>query len=190
MDGFYRCNISFKIIIGLSLSLCVLCGTRKAKAQESGRHHFYRIYRVADPLLPSDDPSEGTTQSEMNTSDYPRKMDSVLNYMYNSILRDYKKDTAFINALKNAQRAWLKFRDAELLSIMPPSPPGERGSIEPLCSWEYKVAITRRRIEELNMWYHGTEEETGGGFEYVADNLCGSYKTSAEMKILHEKKKK
>lgn len=152
--------------------------TPSANAQ---KHVFMEISRNADAILPLDDPNEGTTQSELNTSDYPRQMDSLLNKIYRTILREYQGDTTFIRTFKASQRAWLTFRDAELQSIMPPRPIEEHGSIEGLCWWEYSVSITKRRIEELLMWYQGIEGE---------GDACGiSYRTSDEMKEMGKKKK-
>jgi uncharacterized protein YecT (DUF1311 family) len=142
-------------------------------------HHFYRIYRVAENMYPK------------NSADhrlYAAEMDSVLNYVYNGILRDYKSDTAFTKSLRAAELAWLKFRDASLESIISSSR-GTNDATIAQCRSEYFSTITRRRIEELNEWYSGTSLRNDGGMGYVPENLCSSYHTEKEQQLLHTKQK-
>ncbi len=150
-----------------------------AKAQE---HNFFEISQTADSMLPLDESNAITTQTALNTSNYPDKMDSLLNFIYKSILHDYKQDTSFIRAFKASQKVWLKYRDAELKAIMPPRAVDEPlGSGESYCWWQYSVSITKRRIEELLMWYNGTAHE---------GSMCShSYWSSGEIKEIREKKK-
>lgn len=61
------------------------------------------------------------TQTEMNTmaADDYRNADKALNYVYQSVLKKKVKDAAFIKSIKIAQKAWITFRDAEMLAKFP-----------------------------------------------------------------------
>ncbi|MDP4231410.1 MAG: lysozyme inhibitor LprI family protein [Bacteroidota bacterium] len=152
--------------------LCLLLLVLSSGLLKAQEHEFYSITRSAKSILPPDD-EERNTQAEMNTSQYPEKVDSVLNYVYRDILRVYADDTVFIKQLKIAEAAWIKYRDAELEAILPPAPPEERGSIYPLCWWEYKISLEKRHLEELMKWYEGEDEGDG----------CSSYKTPEEIAL-------
>ena len=61
------------------------------------------------------------TQTEMNmmaAKDY-LKADKALNATYKSVLKKHAKDVAFIKSIKAAQKAWIVFRDAEMLAKYP-----------------------------------------------------------------------
>lgn len=61
------------------------------------------------------------TQSAMNQdacAQY-KQADQALNAAYNKILKDYAKDPQFLAKLKQAQRAWIAFRDAQLEARFP-----------------------------------------------------------------------
>jgi len=61
------------------------------------------------------------TQYALNacTGDAFKMVDAELNARYQQILREYADDPAFIGKLKASQRAWIKFRDAELAALFP-----------------------------------------------------------------------
>ena len=63
----------------------------------------------------------GQTQLEMNQEAAKnfKEADKELNSVYNQILKEYQADTKFITNLKVAQRAWIKFRDAEMNAVFP-----------------------------------------------------------------------
>lgn len=59
------------------------------------------------------------TQGEMNTdacSAY-KAADQKLNEVYQAVLKKHRTDTALTTRLREAQRTWVKFRDAELAAI-------------------------------------------------------------------------
>ncbi|MFI2744348.1 lysozyme inhibitor LprI family protein [Zhouia sp. PK063] len=106
------------------------------------------------------------TQEEMNREAYGHyhKVDDELNAVYAQILTSYKKDTLFIKNLKNAQRIWIKFRDAQLAMKYPDYPDNRYGSIEPICRVSYLSELTQERINTLKEWLDGIEEgETCSG---------------------------
>lgn len=73
------------------------------------------------------------THTEMNQEAYNdfRKSDEELNEIYQRILSEYKDDTLFIENLKNSQRIWVQFRDAELKMKFPAYPDKHMGTIQP-----------------------------------------------------------
>lgn len=100
------------------------------------------------------------------------KVDKELNTVYSSILTQYKNDTLFLNRLKDAQRIWIKFRDAHIEARFPTTKKGnqnlEYGSIYPQCACIELTELTQERIKQLQEWLHGTIE---------GDVCGGSYKT-------------
>jgi uncharacterized protein YecT (DUF1311 family) len=96
------------------------------------------------------------TQLEMNQqahADY-LKADKALNTVYRKILSLYKADTVFIANLKESQRIWITFRDAEIKMKYPHREPGYYGSVQPLCWSGYLEQLTHERTE----WLKGAEE--------------------------------
>lgn len=45
--------------------------------------------------------------------------DAELNDVYQQVLREYSSDQAFVAALREAQRAWFVFRNAEIIAFFP-----------------------------------------------------------------------
>lgn len=113
---------------------------------------------------------EAQTQGEMNaeTGGEFQVADKQLNSIYQEILSDYADDEAFIASLKEAQRCWIAFRDAQLKMKYPDRDPGHYGSVLPMCEAMYLTELTQDRIKALNVWIEGAEE----------GNLCaGSVRT-------------
>jgi uncharacterized protein YecT (DUF1311 family) len=105
------------------------------------------------------------TQGEMNqdaASEF-KAVDEELNTIYQKILEDYADDDVFLANLKEAQRCWITFRDAQLKMKYPDREPGYYGSIQPVCEMSYLTELTQDRIKTLNVWIEGVEE----------GNLCG-----------------
>ena len=105
------------------------------------------------------------TQMEMNqdAAGEFKAADKELNAIYQQILEDYADDDVFLANLKEAQRCWIDFRDAQLKMKYPDREPGYYGSIQPLCEMTYLAELTQDRIKTLNVWIEGVEE----------GNLCG-----------------
>ena len=101
------------------------------------------------------------TQAQMN-QDACRKYeetDAEMNKVYQQVLNEYKKDTAFIQKLKTAQRLWVAFRNAHIESLYPkPNKLAAYGSIHPTCRCLALTEITTARIEALKRWIKGGEE--------------------------------
>ena len=101
--------------------------------------------------------ASGQTQSDMNNkakSEF-EKVDARLNQVYQKIINDYSNDTTFIKNLREAQRLWVKFRDAQV-SMKYPS--DEEGSVLPMCRCYYLSELTSERIKQLKPWIDGEEE--------------------------------
>jgi uncharacterized protein YecT (DUF1311 family) len=72
-----------------------------------------------------------------------------LNATYQGIVKKYADDPAFIGRLRTAQRAWVKFRDAQLEMRFPPS--DLVGSARPMCYASYKAELTQARTRKLKV---------------------------------------
>lgn len=94
------------------------------------------------------------TQAEMNRSAHEKykQADLELNSVYQQILTDYKEDTVFIEALRQSQRVWIKFRDTELNMKYPEREYGWYGTIHPWCVSNYKTELTTYRVSTLQKW--------------------------------------
>ncbi|MFM8719961.1 MAG: lysozyme inhibitor LprI family protein [Chthoniobacterales bacterium] len=100
------------------------------------------------------------TQGEMNqdaASEF-KAADKELNSIYQRLLEDYADDEAFIANLKEAQRCWIAFRDAQMKMKYPDREPGYYGSIQPMCEAIYLAELTQDRVKALRVWVEGVEE--------------------------------
>lgn len=102
----------------------------------------------------------GQTQAEMSNgaiANY-QQADKELNDVYNTILVKYKLDSEFLKNLKNSQKIWISFRDAELKMKYPERKPGFYGSIHPMCRASYLEKLTRERTGMLREWLQEVAE--------------------------------
>jgi uncharacterized protein YecT (DUF1311 family) len=88
--------------------------------------------------------------------------DVELNQVYQDIRRRYRDEPLFLEKLKLAQRAWLKFRDAELEALYPLASDGDPltvyGSIYPMCYASAKEQLTQERTAQLRRWLDRVQE--------------------------------
>lgn len=100
------------------------------------------------------------TQLEMNQQAHAayQQADKKLNTVYRKIVSLYKADAVFIANLKESQRIWIKFRDAEVKMKYPDREAGFYGSIHPLCWSNYLEHLTHQRTEKLREWLEAAEE--------------------------------
>jgi len=104
--------------------------------------------------------SFGQTQQQL-TDDSNKKLKSAeteLKTVYNKILETYKDDKEFIQAVKESQDSWTKFRTVELKMMYPDRAPGYYGSSHQMCVNEYLAELTKDRIKKLQTWLTGIEE--------------------------------
>ena len=116
------------------------------------------------------------TQSEMSQcagADY-RSSDSELNRVYKLVQESYADDPIFLTRLKEAQKAWIKFRDAELAMMYPPhdEDPDYYGSVGGMCESSYLAELTLARVATLKKWLKGIPE---------GDVCSGSIKLDHQM---------
>lgn len=104
---------------------------------------------------------KANTQLEMNLCDGNEQAlaDKELNLIYQAVLKKHRSDKKFIDHLKNAQRAWVNWRDAEMEALFPEhNEPDYYGSSFAGC-WSNQLAtLTRERSRQLRIWLDGIEE--------------------------------
>ena len=84
----------------------------------------------------------------------------TLNDNYRRIFKLYADDPVFLNKLKAAQRAWLKFRDAELEALFPHD--GKAGAKSADIESARRVWMGRlaeERATQLARWIMGAKED-------------------------------
>jgi uncharacterized protein YecT (DUF1311 family) len=72
--------------------------------------------------------------------------------VYQKILVRYAKNPLFIRNLKESQRLWVRFRDAQLAMKYPERGAGYYGSVLPMCKSNYLNELTEQRVRELEAW--------------------------------------
>lgn len=78
------------------------------------------------------------------------KADAELNQVYQKLLMRAKKDAIATASIKNAERAWVKYRDAQIEMYYPSSrPTAFYGSFQPVCNNSLYQRLTEERIKEL-----------------------------------------
>lgn len=99
------------------------------------------------------------TQDEMTRTACAEKeaAEQELKRTYREILGKYHADRAFIKSFKNAQRAWLSYRDAHVRSLYPHENSAEYGTVYSMCRCSSLAEITVNRIRELEQWTQGVE---------------------------------
>jgi uncharacterized protein YecT (DUF1311 family) len=112
------------------------------------------------------------TQLEMNKEacDHYKQADADLNQTYQTVLREHAGDRIFLAALRKAQLAWVRFRDAHLESLYP-GVASQYGSVNPMCRCNQLETLTKERTKVLRQWVEGIEE---------GDVCAGSVKSKDE----------
>lgn len=105
--------------------------------------------------------SSKTAQNQMELNkqacDEYKKVDAEMNRVYQTVLRNYATDRAFIASLRKAQLAWISYRDAHVGSIYP-GDASQYGSINQMCRCQQLADITEERTKRLKQWVDGVEE--------------------------------
>jgi len=104
--------------------------------------------------------AQSQTQGDLNAmteADW-RAADKQLNSIYQQIIAENADDEVFLASLKEAQRCWVAFRDAQLKMKYPDREPGYYGSVLPSCEMMYLTELTQDRIKALQVWIDGVEE--------------------------------
>lgn len=116
---------------------------------------------LVSPALELSSSSRPSAQTQMQLNqeacDEYKKADAEMNAVYQRVTREYAPDPGFIAALRKAQLAWIRYRDAQLKSIFP-GDPSQYGSISTMCRCNNLAELTKARTEILNRWVEGVEE--------------------------------
>jgi uncharacterized protein YecT (DUF1311 family) len=88
-----------------------------------------------------------------------KKTDQLLNQTYSQVLKEYANDPEFLIKFRQAQRAWIAFRDANLAARFPKANKQmEYGSMYPTCRCSVLKELTEQRTQELKVWVNGIPE--------------------------------
>lgn len=104
---------------------------------------------------------KAATQLEINLCDSREQStaDMELNQIYQAVLKKHESNKKFIEKLKNSQRAWVKWRAAEMEAIFPEKDEaGYYGSSFAGCWANQLATLTRERSRQLRIWLEGVEE--------------------------------
>lgn len=96
------------------------------------------------------------SQAQMNNQacDDLAAANSEMNRIYKQVLAMANADKIYLGALKNEQRIWVSFRDAQLNAEFPLAP-GQNpatvyGSVYPMCRCQTLNRLTKERVKSLN----------------------------------------
>ncbi len=105
------------------------------------------------------------SQSEMNNEalNSYKKVDNELGVVYQRILKKYEKNTKFIDALRDSERLWIQFRDAEVKMLLPSDNPRlTYGSMYSMMYYGYLEKLTRTRLKQLQIWANPKQQDMQG----------------------------
>ncbi|MBC7928741.1 MAG: DUF1311 domain-containing protein [Bryobacteraceae bacterium] len=105
--------------------------------------------------------ASGQTQLQINQQAQQQftAADSELNSVYQEVRKKYASDTRFLSRLKEAQKAWLRFRDAQTAAMYPASDKArEYGSMYSFCLGNLLKQMTQERTKQLKVWLDGGSE--------------------------------
>jgi uncharacterized protein YecT (DUF1311 family) len=101
------------------------------------------------------DCSNAVTQQEINrcAATDANNAEAEMNKVLEAFTSRHKKDAVFVQRVREAQQAWLRYRDAQL-SAQFATAPGEStqvhyGSMYSMCYSNAKAELTRQRTEQL-----------------------------------------
>ena len=102
----------------------------------------------------------GSATGPENPGERLAHADAILNERYQTVLKLYADDPLFIEKFRDSQRAWLKFRDAELAALFPHAEKNHAyyGSILDDAWAHWQTELTEARSAQLERWIRGVEE--------------------------------
>jgi uncharacterized protein YecT (DUF1311 family) len=113
------------------------------------------IFLVA--LLPSLLIAQSQASMNLEASEEFKKADLELNVVFAQVLKRFESDSVVVNRLRQAQRAWLIFRDSHMESIFPDSDRHWYGTAMPMCYSMELTILTRARTRQLQQWSEGIQ---------------------------------
>jgi uncharacterized protein YecT (DUF1311 family) len=88
-----------------------------------------------------------------------KNADAALNRVYQEILKAKADDPNFVKAFRDAQSAWLAFRDAHVRTIFPDPDLNAYGTAYSMCHCTVVEKMTTLRTRELqHLWVQGIDE--------------------------------
>ena len=88
-----------------------------------------------------------------------KNADAALSRVYQQILNAKADDPNFVKAFREAQTAWLAFRDAHVRAIYPDPDPNAYGTAYSMCHCAFVERMTTQRSKELqHLWVQGIDE--------------------------------
>lgn len=123
---------------------------------------FVLVSVITSPSLQAktQDCGDGS-QSEMNACSCSEayKEDQKLNQLYQTLLKQHADDPILIKKMKAAERAWIRYRDAQLEMHFPDPDKRNYGSVFRMCQCTVESSLTEARYKELKEW---SDEVTNG----------------------------
>jgi uncharacterized protein YecT (DUF1311 family) len=130
------------------------------------RGEMMRVFICLGLLLAAFDVSAIECKSEGNQLELNQcalddfeKADRALNETYQTLIKQMQDDKTYIDALREAQRAWIRFRDAELKAMFSCDEEDVRvcwGSMYNLLYLNAKTELTQARAKRLQRFIeHG-----------------------------------
>lgn len=123
-------------------------------------------------------PAIAQTQFEMNEEACAQrgKADTELNKTYKAVLWYYRDDKPFTEKVRQAQRTWIAYRDAQVTARFPlendEDPRLVFGSMYPMLLCGFEEELTRDRTKFLKNWMTDLDDEMSmlrtGGERYRA----------------------
>ncbi len=104
---------------------------------------------------------QATTQTAINTCNQTayQQAEKALNQTYQRILKEYASDKEFLKRLRQAQRAWIGFRDNHMKSLYPKQyKASDYGRGFPFCLNQELYELTNARVKQLQKWLDGADE--------------------------------
>lgn len=125
-------------------------------------------------------PVAAQTQFEMNEEACGQRAaaDKELNKTYKAVLWYYRADKPFSEKVRQAQRSWITYRDAQIEARYPlekdEDPHLVFGSMYPMLICGFEEELTRDRTAFLKKWMADLDDEmsllrTGGERYYIKD---------------------
>jgi uncharacterized protein YecT (DUF1311 family) len=101
------------------------------------------------------------TQSALNqcAGEGFRAAEGEMLRLFQKVRETYARDPLFLKRLDESQRAWLRYRTAQLAMRFPHADaPHYYGSVQPMCEGIYLAQLTQQRVATLREWIDGVPE--------------------------------
>lgn len=104
-----------------------------------------------------------------------KQSEQKLNTIYRDLLKEYVKNIPFTKNLKISQKAWLAYREADLLMKYPEADTDKAqelwGTIYPFCKNLFYIDYNNKRVKYLSKWLKSSKRKDGDCTGSVHDFL-------------------